>query len=82
MGLFCDNIIEIQFFDRLKGAVKKSGFVEMFTNRPPCVKGAVERSETGGLFWNPFLWLIFVLTTIPPSRQSRATSLYTREAIF
>ena len=23
MGLFCDNIIEIQFFDRLKGAVKK-----------------------------------------------------------
>ena len=24
--------------------------------------------------------LIFILTTIPPSRQSRATSLYTREA--
>ena len=28
-----------------------------------------------------FLLLIFVLTTIPPSRQSRATSLYTREAM-
>ena len=29
MGLFCDNIIEIQFLDRLKGAVKKSGVVEL-----------------------------------------------------
>ena len=28
-----------------------------------------------------FLLLIFVLTTIPPSRQSRATSLYTRETM-
>ena len=48
----------------------------------PCAKGAVERSETEGLFLqNLFLPITLILTlTIPPGLLRNPTSLYTREA--
>ncbi|MBQ7033606.1 MAG: hypothetical protein IJN25_08125 [Clostridia bacterium] len=46
-------------------------------NRLPCVKGAVDRSETEGLFL--YFYHYFILTiTIPPSLLRKPTSLYTR----
>ena len=45
----------------------------MFTNRPPCLKGAVERSETGG-YWlsrNIIESLRLRFAQPPPFRQGR-----------